>query len=147
MIHKVCHVYCNNENDREDLFQEIFIQLWKAWPSFRGEAKFSTWLYRISLNTAISGLRRRKNHLLYVEPGRMPEHIGDDGEGADKEEKLASLYKAIRQLSDLERAMIMLYLDDKSYEEMEDILGVNQNSLRVKMNRAKEKLKKLTKSS
>jgi RNA polymerase sigma-70 factor, ECF subfamily len=147
MIHKVCHVYCNNENDREDLFQEIFIQLWKAWPSFRGEAKFSTWLYRISLNTAISGLRRRKNQLFYVEPGRMPEQIGDDGEGADKEEKLASLYKAIRQLSDLERAMIMLYLDDKSYEEMEDILGVKQNSLRVKMNRAKEKLKKLTKSS
>jgi RNA polymerase sigma-70 factor (ECF subfamily) len=147
MIHKVCHVYCHNENDREDLFQEIFIQLWKAWPSFRGEAKFSTWLYRIALNTAISGLRRRKNQFLYVEPGRMPENIGDDAEGSDKEEKLASLYNAVRQLSDLERAMIMLYLDDKSYEEMEDILGVNQNSLRVKMNRAKEKLKKLTKSS
>jgi RNA polymerase sigma-70 factor, ECF subfamily len=147
MIHKVCHVYCNNENDREDLFQEIFIQLWKAWPSFRGESKLSTWLYRISLNTAISGLRRKKNQLLFVEPARMPENIGDDMEGSEKEEKLASLYKAIRQLSDLERAMIMLYLDDKSYEEMEDILGVNQNGLRVKMNRAKEKLKKLTKSS
>ena len=62
MIHKVCQVYCWNPGDREDLFQEIVIQLWKAWPGFRGESKFSTWLYRIALNTAISGLRKQKNH-------------------------------------------------------------------------------------
>ena len=147
MIHKFCHVYCHNPGDREDLFQEIIIQLWKAWPAFRREAKFSTWLYRIALNTAISGLRRNKNHMVYVEPGLLPENLKDDAEVPDMEEKRASLYAAIRQLSDLERAMIMLYLEDKSYEEMEDILGVNQNSLRVKMNRAKEKLRRLTKPS
>jgi RNA polymerase sigma-70 factor (ECF subfamily) len=82
-----------------------------------------------------------------VEPGLLPENLKDDAEASDMEEKRALLYAAIRQLSDLERAMIMLYLEDKSYEEMEDILGVNQNSLRVKMNRAREKLRRLTKPS
>jgi RNA polymerase sigma-70 factor (ECF subfamily) len=147
MIHKVCHVYCHNPGDRDDLFQEIVIQLWKAWPGFRGESRFSTWLYRIALNTAISGLRRNRNQTVYVEPAMLPDSIREDSDYADREEKLASLYAAIRQLSELERAMIMLYLEDKSYEEMEDILGVNQNSLRVKMTRAKEKLRKLTKPS
>lgn len=147
MIHKVCHVYCHNPGDREDLFQEIVIQLWKAWPGFRRESRFSTWLYRIALNTAISGLRRNRNHTVYMEPGLIPENLHDDSDGPVKEEKLASLYAAIRQLSELERAMIMLYLEDKSYEEMEDILGVNQNSLRVKMTRAKEKLRRLIKPS
>jgi RNA polymerase sigma-70 factor (ECF subfamily) len=147
MIHKVCHVYCHHPGDREDLFQEIVIQLWKAWPGFRRESKFSTWLYRIALNTAISGLRRNRNHTVYLEPELMPENLKDETDAGEKEEKLALLYSAIRQLSELERAMIMLYLEDKTYEEMEDILGVNQNSLRVKMNRAKEKLRRLTKPS
>lgn len=147
MIHKVCHLYCHNPVDRDDLFQEIVIQLWKAWPGFRKASKFSTWLYRIALNTAISGMRRKKNHMVYMEPGQFGTSIRDESDSAETEEKLALLYQAIRQLSELERAMIMLYLEDKSYEEMEDILGVNQNSLRVKMNRAKEKLRKLTKPS
>ena len=72
MIHKVCQVYCWNPGDRDDLFQEIIIQLWKAWPGFRRESKFSTWLYRIALNTAISGLRKQKNHLVYMEPEKLP---------------------------------------------------------------------------
>ncbi len=147
MIHKVCQVYCWNARDREDLFQEIIIQLWKAWPGFRGESKFSTWLYRIALNTAISGLRKQKNHLVYMEPEKLPAGLKDETENEEKEERLKKFYDAIRQLSELERAIIMLYLEDKSYEEMEDILGVNQNSLRVKMNRAKEKLRKITKQS
>jgi RNA polymerase sigma-70 factor (ECF subfamily) len=145
MIHKVCQVYCWNPGDREDLFQEIIIQLWKAWPGFRGESKFSTWLYRIALNTAISGLRKQKTQLVYMEPEKLPTGIRDESDSEEKEEKLKELYAALRQLSELERAIIMLYLEDKSYEEMEDILGINQNSLRVKMNRAKEKLRKITK--
>jgi RNA polymerase sigma-70 factor (ECF subfamily) len=145
MIHKVCQVYCWNPGDREDLFQEIIIQLWKAWPGFRGESKFSTWLYRIALNTAISGLRKQKNHLVYMEPEKLPAGLNDETENEEKEERLKQFYDALRQLSELERAIIMLYLDEKSYDEMEDILGINQNSLRVKMNRAKEKLRKITK--
>ena len=145
MIHKVCHAYCWNPGDREDLFQEIIIQLWKAWPGFRGESKFSTWLYRIALNTSISGLRKQKNHLVYMEPEKLPAGSADESENEEKEERLKQFYDALRQLSELERAIIMLYLDEKSYDEMEDILGINQNSLRVKMNRAKEKLRKITK--
>jgi len=147
MIHKVCQVYCWNPGDREDLFQEIIIQLWKAWPGFRGDSKFSTWLYRIALNTAISGLRKQKTQLVYMEPEKLPAEIKDESDAEEKEERLKQFYVALRQLSELERAIIMLYLDDKSYEEMEDILGINQNSLRVKMNRAKEKLRKITKQS
>lgn len=147
MIHKVCHLYCWNESDREDLFQEIIIQLWKAWPGFRGESRFSTWLYRIALNTAISGLRRQKNNMIFIEPEKMPAGIKDDGEDTAKAERLTELYTAIRQLSELERAIVMLYLEDKGYDEMEYILGINQNNLRVKMNRIKEKLRKLLKQS
>jgi len=147
MIHKVCHVYCHNPGDRDDLFQEIVIQLWKAWPGFRGESRFSTWMYRIALNTAISGLRRNRHQTVYLEPSLFTDSLKDESDTTEKEEKLATLYAAIRRLSELERAMIMLYLEDKTYEEMEEILGVNQNSLRVKMNRAKEKLRRLTKPS
>ena len=144
LIHKVCNLYGHNMPDREDLFQEIVIQLWKAYPKFRGESKFSTWLYRIALNTAISGLRKQKNHITSLEPERLPVEIHDEAYNTQREEQLQQMYSAIRQLSEVERALVMLYLEDKSYEEMEDILGINQNNLRVKMNRVKEKLRKLT---
>ena len=85
--------------------------------------------------------------LVYMEPEKLPAEIRDESDAEEKEERLKQFYAALRQLSELERAIIMLYLEDKSYEEMEDILGINQNSLRVKMNRAKEKLRKITKQS
>ncbi len=81
-----------------------------------------------------------------MEPDLLPTEIQDIQYNKDKEEKLAQLYKAIHQLPEIERGIVMLYLEDKSYEEMEDILGINQNNLRVKMNRIKEKLRKLTKA-
>ena len=82
-----------------------------------------------------------------MEPGLLPSEIKDDSDAPEKEERLQQLYTAVRQLSELERAIVMLYLEDKSYEEIEDILGINQNNLRVKMNRIKEKLRKLLKQS
>lgn len=146
LIHKVCNLYEQTPSDREDLFQEIVVQLWKAYPKFRGESKFSTWLYRIALNTAISGLRKRKNHIASFEPENLPTDIQDEIYSQEKELQLDQLYSAIRQLSEIERALVMLYLEEKSYDEMEEILGINQNNLRVKMNRIKEKLRKLIKS-
>lgn len=101
-------------------------------------------MYRIALNTAISGLRRRKNHITSYEPERLPADIQHEDYDHRQEEQLQQLYAAIRQLSEVERALVMLYLEDKPYDEMEDILGINQNNLRVKMNRIKEKLRKLT---
>jgi RNA polymerase sigma-70 factor, ECF subfamily len=144
LLHKVCNLYGHSHHDKEDLFQEIVVQLWKAWPGFRGESRFSTWLYRIALNTAISGLRRKKNHIASYEPEKLPADIKDETEHKEQEERLSQLYQSIRKLSQIERAIVMLYLEDNTYEEMEDILGINQNNLRVKMNRIKEKLRKLT---
>jgi RNA polymerase sigma-70 factor (ECF subfamily) len=145
MLYKVCNLYCSAEHDKQDLFQEIVIQLWKAYPRFRGDSKFGTWLYRIALNTAISGLRKQKKNIQTMEPDQLPTEIQDIQYNKDKEEKIQQLYRAIHQLPEIERGIVMLYLEDRSYEEMEDILGINQNNLRVKMNRIKEKLRKLTK--
>ena len=145
MIHKVCRLYGNTETDRQDLFQEIIIQLWKSYPRFRGESKFSTWLYRIALNTAISDLRKQKRQIDIVYSDLPTADLQETGIDKEKEEQLKQLYTAIGQLGEIEKAIVMLYLEDKSYEEMEDILGINQNNLRVKMNRIKEKLRKLTK--
>jgi len=146
MLHKVCNVYCHSEQDRQDMFQEIIIQLWKAYPRFRGDSKFSTWLYRIALNTAISDLRKQQRRVKMIYTEEAPFNISADDKDTEKEEQLQQLYKAIAGLSEIEKAIVMLYLEDKSYDEMEEILGINQNNLRVKMNRVKEKLRKLTKS-
>ena len=146
MLHKVCNVYCHSEQDRQDMFQEIIIQLWKAYPNFRGDSKFSTWLYRIALNTAISDLRKQQRRVKMIYTEEAPFNISADDKDSEKEEQLQQLYKAIAGLGEIEKAIVMLYLEDKSYDEMEEILGINQNNLRVKMNRVKEKLRKLTKS-
>jgi RNA polymerase sigma-70 factor (ECF subfamily) len=147
MLYKVCRMYCFTEQDRQDLFQEIIIQLWRSYPSFRGEAKFSTWLYRIALNTAISGLRKQRRQIVLTDPESLPIELQDIQYSAEKEEQLQQLYAAINRLTEVEKALTMLYLEDKSYQEMEEILGISQNNLRVKMNRIKEKLRKITKEA
>ena len=128
-----------------DLFQEIVIQLWKVYPKFRGESKFSTWLYRVAINTAISGLRRQKNAIKFVAADIVPE-IPVTPYPSERDDQLKQLYTAINQLNDVEKALIMLYLEDKTYLEMEDILGISEATLRVKMNRVREKLRQLTKN-
>lgn len=146
MLHKVCNVYCHTEFDKQDLFQEIIVQLWKSFPRFRGESKFGTWLYRIALNTAISDFRRQKKTITSTATAEVQVDIEDFGYSQVQDEKLRQLHQAIDQLTEIEKAIVMLYLEDKSYDEMEQILGISQNTLRVKMNRIKEKLRKLTKS-
>jgi RNA polymerase sigma-70 factor, ECF subfamily len=147
MLYKVCRLYCFTGPDRQDLFQEIIIQLWRSWPSFRGEARFGTWLYRIALNTAITGLRKKRRHIVLADPSFLPVELQDIQYSAEKEEQLQLLYTAINRLTEVEKALTMLYLEDKSYQEMEEILGISQNTLRVKMNRIKEKLRKITKEN
>jgi RNA polymerase sigma factor (sigma-70 family) len=146
LLYKVCRIYAYTDADRQDLFQEIIIQLWKAYPKFKGNAKFSTWLYRVAINTAITGLRKKKDFITLYEPSALPECLSDDNTGHEKEERLQQLYKAIEQLNAIEKAIVMLYMEDRSYEEMEDILGISGGTLRVKMNRIKEKLRQLAKN-
>lgn len=144
LIHKVCRIYAYTAADRQDLFQEIVIQLWKAYPKFKGQSKFSTWLYRVAINTAITGLRKKKGFIQYHEPDKLPMNISDS-HNSNEEEQLQQLYAAVEKLNEIEKAIVMLYLEDKTYEEMEDILGITSGNLRVKMNRIKEKLRQLTK--
>ena len=146
LILKVCNLYAATVQDRQDLYQEIVIQLWRAIPKFRSESKLTTWMYRVALNTAISDYRKQKRIITTTELGLLTKEIEDQNEQTDKEERLKSLYEAIGHLSEIEKAIVMLYLEDKPYDEMEDILGINQNNLRVKMNRIKEKLRQLTKA-
>jgi RNA polymerase sigma-70 factor, ECF subfamily len=144
MIHKICRIYAYTEADRQDLFQEIVIHLWKAYPKFKGASKFSTWLYRVAINTAITALRKQKNFVTSYEPELLPAHLAD--ESGPEEEQWQQLYKAIGKLNEIEKAIVMLYMEDRSYEEMEDVLGISQGNLRVKMTRIKDKLRQLTKN-
>ena len=147
LLYKVCRIYAYNDADRQDLFQEIVIQLWKAFQNFKGDSKFSTWLYRVAINTAITGLRKQKNFISTYEPATLPEYVSDDTSSQAAEEQLQQLYSAIEKLNEVEKAIVLLYMEDHSYEEMENVLGINQGNLRVKMNRIKEKLRQLTKNT
>jgi RNA polymerase sigma-70 factor (ECF subfamily) len=147
LLYKVCHIYANTEADRKDLFQEIVIQLWKAFPKFKGDSKFSTWLYRVAINTAITRLRKKKDFIISYEPASLPVDVRDENLSMEEEERLQQLYTAIAQLNDVEKAIVMLYMEDRSYEEMEEVLGISQVNLRVKMNRIKDKLRVLTKNN
>ncbi|MBD0279284.1 MAG: sigma-70 family RNA polymerase sigma factor [Flavisolibacter sp.] len=144
LIYKVCRVYAYTEADRQDLFQDIVVQLWKAYPKFKGQSKFSTWLYRVAINTAITGLRKQKDFIDTFEPAALPQPTEEKSSG--EEEQWERLYAAIERLNEVEKAIVMLYMEDKTYEEMEDILGISGGNLRVKMNRIKDKLRELTKN-
>jgi len=143
IIHKVCSIYCDLEEDRRDLFQEILAQLWKSFPSFRNESKFSTWMYRVALNTAITSFKKDK---------RKPDKSGISFENlqlvaeaydSSTEDQIKMLNKAVSQLTGIEKSIILLFLEDKKYEEIAEITGITQNYVRVKMNRIKKKLKLL----
>jgi RNA polymerase sigma-70 factor (ECF subfamily) len=145
LIFKVCHLYCKREADKEDLFQEIVFQLWKSFPQFRGQAAFTTWMYRVALNTAISGFRKNRLNRLTTYVDELPANLPlPDEYTREQKEQTDQLRLAIGQLSDVEKSIVMLYLEERSYEEMEAILGIRVPNLRVKMNRIKEKLRKLT---
>ncbi len=143
IIHKVCRAYTNNASDHNDLFQEISIQLWKAYDKFRGDSKFSTWMYRVALNTAISLYRRSKRQVktgeLYDNLKELEYETYDDS----TEQQLAMLYKAIYTLNDVDKALVLLYLEDKPYKDIALCLGISEVNARVKMNRAKNKLKEM----
>ena len=142
IIHKVCRMYCDDLEHRKDLFQEILIQLWKSYPSFRGDSKFSSWMYRVALNVAIQDLRKvKKQKLLFFQTNQFKEN-SEQYDSSFEDEKLKQMHKAIANLDKVEKAIIMLYLENKNNEEISEIVGITQNYVRVKMNRIKIKLAK-----
>ncbi len=142
IIHKVCNLYMDLHADREDLFQEITLQAWKAYANFRGDAKFSTWLYRVALNTAITFFRKEKRQPDIYSTDHMPESAIDGPDPVEAQVK--AMYKAISGLSKIDKALIMLYLEDYSHIEIGDMIGITPNNVAVKMNRIKSKLKEQT---
>ena len=141
IIHKVCNIYFYDRLDKEDYFQEIIIALWKGYPNFKGQSKFSTWMYRVALNSAIDILRKEKTQPQLIKLSQTEFEIPDNQTKAtsDKEEKL---YKAINLLSEVEKAIIILYLEDYSYREISEIVGISETYTGVKINRIKTELQK-----
>ena len=143
IAHKICRIYTTNQNAHNDLFQEITIQIWKNYPKFRGDAKFSTWMYRVALNTAISLYRKSTRKVKTQDISDVVYKISSTPYDDTEEIQLKALYKAIHKLNDIDKALIFLYLEDKPYKEISETLGISSVNARVKMNRAKEKLKNM----
>lgn len=141
IVHKVCRLYTNNQDAHNDLFQEITIQLWKAFPKFRGDSKFSTWMYRVGLNTAITLYRKSKRRINTSEIDLVQFKIKAEDYDDSEEQQLKLLYQAVHQLNDIEKALVFLYLEEKDYREISETLGISEVNARVKMNRIKTKLK------
>ena len=138
LIYKVCHLYCDDAEDRRDLFQEIVLQVWKSIGSFRNESAFSTWMYRIALNTAITHLKREKRFSRKVSMSDID--IPDLSDDSEKEDQLNQLFKAIEHLDKVDKSIILLYLEEKSYEEISEITGLSRSNVGVRLNRIKTKL-------
>ena len=142
IIYKVCKMYRDTKEDQEDLFQEIVLQLWKAFPEFRKESKVSTWMYRIALNTAIAIFRKNKIEIEFIES--IPRSYKPNTEDITSENE-ERMFEAIRTLNKAERAIIALYLEDYPYKEIALITGITENYVGVKISRIKEILKNILK--
>ena len=143
-IYKVCYIYAKDQDDLNDLFQETVLNLWKSFPRYRGDSKLTTWVYRIAMNTCITFLRRSNTR-----PQTVPmtaQAVASLEADEETSEQLKELYRLINQLGKLERALILLWLEERSYQEMADILGLSKANVAVKLNRIKEKLKKMSNS-
>ncbi|GAB3314953.1 sigma-70 family RNA polymerase sigma factor [Larkinella ripae] len=143
LIHSLCSLYYPLPEDRKDLFQEIVLQLWKSYPTFQHQSKVSTWIYRVALNTVFARIRTDKSR---PEKERYSEQTHDIPSPAeDGKEATQELYWAISQLPDVDKALILLYLEEHSYDEMALILGLSRTNVSTKINRIKTRLGKLLK--
>jgi len=141
VVDRICRAYAATPGDREELFQDIVYQLWRSYPTFRGEATLVTWIYRVALNTAITAVRRRTRQPPQVPLESTVEPASrDSGETAAR---LTLLYRAIRRLDEVERALIMCYLDDLSYKRIAEVLGISDSNVGAKLTRTKAKLRDL----
>ena len=143
LINKVIRIYAFDSEDRKDLFQEIVYQLWRSYGSFKGEARISTWLYRVALNTAITSLRRGKKLSEHTELDDQFITTSGSFETPYNSEQTRQLYSAIRTLGEVDRALVMLYLEDLGYKEIAEVLGLTEDNVGVKLNRIKKKLRVL----
>ena len=140
LIYKVSHLYCDNADDMQDLFQDIISNLWMAYPNFQQKSKVSTWVYRVSLNTAITWFRDHSKQSKRIEyTNWIPDMTNETDHATD--ELYEQLYKAIDTLGKIDKAIIMLFLDDTSYDEIAEIVGLTKTNVATKIGRIKLKLK------
>lgn len=139
ILHKLSRVYSNTETEYEELFQEMMIRIWRSLPTFRGDSKLSTWLYKVCINTALSYRSKLNNQKMHVE---LDDNIAlqYSADGNETNERVEALYKAIRELKAIDRAIITLYLDENSYEEISTILGISKTNVATKIMRIKKSL-------
>ena len=143
IIHKVCRIYTDDKDSHDDLFQEIVLQLWRSYDSFKGDSKFSTWMYRVSLNTAITLIRKKTKSSETDFNEAQFLNLKSEDKDEFLEERITLLYAAIRLLNDVERALVLLFLEDLPYKDIAETLGISEVNARDKMNRVKIKLKEI----
>jgi RNA polymerase sigma-70 factor (ECF subfamily) len=143
IIHKVCNIYCNNPEEKKDLMQEITLQLWKSFPNFKQKSKFSTWMYKIALNTAITNIRKSNKNPIQEYLSEKKDTPVEKEDIPDLDDEINRLYKAIAKLNEVEKGIILLYLEKKTYAEIGEITGLSEKNISVKIVRIKSKLKKL----
>ena len=141
LIYKVCSIYVSDEFPLADLYQEVVYNLWKGYTKFRNECSVSTWMYRIALNTCITGMRKELRRPQRVSILSLKEHLI---EPESMDGNIKEMYRLIYQLKTLERAIILLYLEEKSYQEIADITGLTLSNVATKLKRIKEKLKQMS---
>lgn len=144
IIYKVSRMYCDKEECRQDLFQDILVQLWQSYPSFNRQSKFSTWMYRVALNTAIAQFRKSKN-VNEDHVSEMSVDIPEEELYKEREERREIVHQAIHKLNKAEKAIIILYMDDYTYEEISEISGISVSNVGVKISRIKTKLQNILK--
>jgi len=143
IIHKICLMYTSNLADKEDLYQEISLQLWRSFRTYRSESKFSTWLYRVALNTAISSVRNDRRRIETVQLGQSDHFITRDNE---REGITRMLFKAVSRLNKVDRAIILLWLEEKKYAEISEVMGISQSVVSVRLVRIRERLQSIMKN-
>jgi len=144
IIIKICRAYTNTQEDFEDYYQEVCLQIWRSRENFNAESEWSTWIYRISLNVCLTLLKKKKNNPQHFVSDSLPPETKVYNH-AFSDESINQLYVAIRKLTEIDRAVILLYLEEKSYQEIADIIGTNPNNIGVRIKRIKKRLEKLIK--
>lgn len=142
IIYKICNSYCKNLHDRDDLAQEITYQLWKSYTLFNGTVKFTTWMYRVALNVAITFYRKSKTAEAIIKLAEPDIEIEDPKENRDElETNINTLQQFINELKELDKALMILYLEEKSYNQIAEILGITETNVATRISRIKDKLK------
>jgi len=140
IIYKICHLYTDNTIDFNDLYQDIVLQLWKSYSKFKGKSKLSTWIYQVSLNTALYKLRQEKSKLQLDSLTHVHFDIPEISD-LEQKESIERVKELMSGLTDIEKALISLYLDEYSHEEISEIMGITKTNVATKINRIKQKLK------